>query len=438
MTERFKTYLAEKHLISDRPALIGVSGGRDSMVLCHLYLSSGIPFAIAHCNFKLRAEESDADEAFVKNWADKHQIVVHIKSFDTAEFAQQNGISIQMAARELRVTWFEQLCSENNYEFYATAHHQDDAIETYLINQIRGTGLAGLHGILPRQGQLIHPMLFCGREEITYYAQNTQINWREDSSNKENKYLRNKVRNQLIPLLKEINPEIHSILVGNTKRLKASEEIYLLKIEEYKNQICTPTNSGFSIDLKQLQNIPQKDLVLFEIINDFGFNYSQASQILTSDKTKSGSLMESSSHILLKNRDELILKGKEEKSKAVYSIDQCVENIHKPIQLLFNYQGQKEVKKEESIGQFDYHLLKFPLVLRKWKEADFFYPLGMKGKKKRLSDFFIDEKMSIFDKNKCWLLCSGSNIIWVVGKRMDERFKISNDTKQVLEIRWMK
>jgi len=438
MINRFKTYLAEQQLISEKPVLIGTSGGRDSMVLCHLYLLSDIPFTIAHCNFNLRAKESDEDETFVRQWAENHQIPIHVKSFDTLEFANENGLSIQMAARDLRLNWFEELCIENNYEFYATAHHQDDAIETYFINQIRGTGLAGLHGILPKQGRLIHPLLFCNREEITQFAQNKQINWRDDSSNQGTKYLRNKVRHQLIPLLKEIKPNITSIIQDNMSRLKSSEDIYQIKIDELKSQICDYDGNKTSINLKILKKIPQKELVLYEIVHPYGFNFTQVSQILKPSETESGSFIDSYSHLLLKNRDSLLLKEKQKQSKEIWRIEEGANSIQNPIFLQINYKNHFKIIPDELLGQFDYQKLKFPLFLRKWREGDFFYPLGMKGKRKLLSDYFIDEKFSLIEKNETWILCSGKDIIWILGKRIDDRFKITKETTQVLEIKWFR
>jgi len=436
MIERFKSYIKENKLESEKPILIGASGGRDSMVLCHLYLLTNIPFAIAHCNFNLREEESTGDETFVRNWAKTHQIRIHVKSFDTIDYAEKNSISIQMAARELRVNWFKNICIENNYKYYATAHHQDDAIETYFINQIRGTGLAGLHGILPKQGQLIHPMLFCNKSDITQFAQSNKISWRDDSSNNRTKYLRNKVRHQLIPLLKEINPNISTILLENMRRLKSSEDLYRVKIEELKDAIVDVYDNKTSIDINQLKMIPQKELVLFEIMNSYGFNYTQISQILKTSETESGSFIDSGSHILLKNRDLLILKEKNETTNEIWRIEKGADSIQNPIFLQFTYKDHFKIVGDEFLGQFDYQKLEFPLFLRKWKEGDFFYPLGMKGKKKLLSDYFIDEKLSLIEKKETWILCSGKNIVWIIGKRIDDRYKITNKTQQVLEIRW--
>lgn len=436
MIERFKAFIDKEGLKSEKPILVGTSGGRDSMVLCHLYLLSNIPFAIAHCNFTLRGEDSDGDEAFVSKWAKHHHIPIHKITFETAAYAEENGISIQMAARDLRLKWFKQICTENHYDFYATAHHLDDSIETYIINQIRGTGLAGLHGILPKQGKLIHPLLFCNRAEITEFAQSNHINWREDKSNTETKYLRNKVRNQLMPLLQEINPNIKSILQTNIERLKASEEIYQLKIEEIKNDIFNKIDDTFIVDLKKLNQLPQKELVVYEIINKFRFNYTQLSQILATNE--SGSCIESESHIILKNRDELILSKKTNSQSEYYQIDDQADFINQPIKLKLSIKENFEISKDEPIGQFDFKKIKFPLILRKWQQGDYFQPLGMKGKKKLLSDYFIDEKMSILEKDNTWLLISGGDIVWVVGKRIDERFKITQKTSQILEIKWLK
>lgn len=438
MIERFKSFIDKESLKSEKPVLIGTSGGRDSMVLCHLYLKANIPFAIAHCNFKLREEDSEGDESFVTEWAKQQHITIHKIAFDTKAYAEEKGISIQMAARDLRLNWFEQICSENNYEFYATAHHLDDSIETYLINQIRGTGLAGLHGILPKQGKLIHPLLFCHRDQITDFAKSHHIKWREDKSNSENKYLRNKVRNQLMPLLREMNPNIKSILETNIERLKASEEIYQLKTEEIKNKIISKTDKILTIDLGQLFQFPQKELVLYELINQFGFNYTQVSQILEITETESGAYVESETHTLLKNRGELLLSEKNQSHSDFFQIDEHTDLIHQPIKLKIERKEKFKIHKDEQTGQFDLNKLKFPLILRKWETGDYFQPLGMKGKKKLLSDYFVDEKMSILEKDQTWLLISGEEIVWVIGKRIDERFKISQKTSQILEIKWLK
>ncbi len=434
MIERFQDFLSEKQLHSKSPVLIGVSGGRDSMVLCHLYLKSNIPFAIAHCNFCLRGKESDQDEVFVKNWADENKVKIHIAKFNTNEFAEKHSLSIQMAARELRINWFKELCESNHYEYYATAHHQDDAIETYFINQIRGTGISGLHGILPKQGPLIHPLLFCNRGEITQFAQNAHLNWRDDSSNAETKYLRNKIRHQLLPLLLEINPHIQTILQDNMNRMSAIEEIYRLKLDEIKDEIFQQKSNGISINLSQLNKYPQVALILFESIQKFGFNYSQCSQILESKEMDSGAMFESGSHLLLKNRNELLIQEKTEISNEIWRIEKGTDAIQKPILLIFSYLDKFKITKNENIGQFDLSKLNFPLFLRKWKKGDYFYPIGMKGRKKMVSDYFIDEKMSVFEKQNCWLLCSGKHIIWILGKRLDERYKINKETKTILEI----
>lgn len=436
MINRFQKFLSENHLHSESPVLIGTSGGRDSMVLCHLYLKSDIPFSIAHCNFSLRGKESDQDEGFVKEWAEKNKVKIHIKNFSTKEHAVKQGISIQMAARELRVNWFHNLCKEYNYEFYATAHHQDDAIETYFINQIRGTGLSGLHGILPKQGRLIHPLLFCNREEITQYAQQAQISWRDDSSNAETKYLRNKIRHQLVPLLQEINPHIKTILQDNMNRLRAAEEIYQLKMNEITNEIFQQNAKDKSMNLSKLNTYPQASLILFESIQKFGFNFSQCSQILQLKDEQSGAIFESESYLLLKNRETLLIQKKTNFSDKIWEIEKETSSIQQPIALSFYYRDTFKINSKENTGQFDFSKLKFPLLLRKWKNGDFFYPLGMRGRKKLLSDYFIDEKMSVFDKNNCWLLCSGKDIIWIIGRRADERYKITNQTKKILEIKW--
>lgn len=435
MLKHLQSFIQSNNLESSKPILIGVSGGRDSVVLCELYYQLQIPFAIGHCNFSLRAKESDEDEFFVMEISKIYNVPFHSITFNTKDHAQKHGISIQMAARELRMHWFEKLCKSFNYEFYATAHHQDDAIETYLINQIRGTGISGLHGILPKQGKLIHPLLFAGREDITIYAKAHSLNWREDSSNAQTKYLRNQVRHELIPLLSKIHPNIKKVLIDNMERISASEQIYSAKIEECKTEMTSIKKGELVIDLDQLLVSEQSPTLLYEFIKAYGFNYDQCKQILEIDaKSTSGATMRSVNHQLLRDRDRLILKKTELQDNYLYPIVEGIEKIDEPISLTIELTNSTEIVQQDNIAQFDYDQIKFPLYLRKWEKGDCFFPLGMKGQKKLLSDYFIDQKLSLFEKEKIWLLCSDQDIIWIIGHRIDNRFKISKETKKTIKI----
>lgn len=435
MLKAFQSFIHKNHLASSQAILIGVSGGRDSVVLCDLYHQLQIPFAIAHCNFSLRAQESDEDEFFVVELSKKYNVPFHSITFDTKEHAKQNGISIQMAARELRLSWFQKLCESFNYEYYATAHHQDDTIETYLINQIRGTGISGLHGILPKQDSLIHPLLFASRENITEYAETQSILWREDSSNAENKYIRNQVRNELIPLFTNINSNIKKVLIDNMERIYASEQIYKAKIEECKTEMSFQKNEELYIELDKLTGAHQAPTILYEMIKAYGFNFDQCKQILDLDENSmSGALMQSTTHQLLRNREHLILKNIDAGNSNQYILEKGSTELNDPLSLKVELSDSTEILKQSNIAQLDANKISFPLHLRKWQQGDFFYPLGMKGQKKLLSDFFIDQKLSLFEKENIWLLCCKEDILWVIGHRIDNRFKIRPETKRTLQI----
>jgi tRNA(Ile)-lysidine synthase len=435
MLKDFQEYIAKYNLVSDKGAtLIGVSGGRDSVVLCDLYRRAGLPFALAHCNFNLRGQESDADEAFVIELARQFGVELYRKNCDTKAYAQSQGISIQMAARDIRFNWFKELVEEHKFPYYATAHHQDDVIETYFINQIRGTGIAGLHGILPKLNQLVHPLLFASREDIDAYIEKNQIKYREDSSNSSIKYLRNKLRHQLIPLLEDINPDIKKILLNNMKRIYSAEQILQLKVEECRKEFCHWVDDHLFIHIASVTTHEFAPTLLYELIKEFGFNYSQAEQALhINEETISGAKFYSDRSILLRDREHLIIKKADGKPTKRLDITRDTQSISHPLQIEFSQSTDFKIIRHNQTAQFDMEKLHFPLSLRKWHTGDYFYPLGMKGKKKLLSDFFIDQKLSVFEKEAVWLLCSHDQIVWVIGHRMDDRFKISSGTKLIYQ-----
>ncbi len=436
MLNSFVSFIQQNHINSSSPILVGVSGGRDSVVLCDLYHQAKINFVIAHCNFGLRAEESNEDEQFVIELANKYQVQLFKTNIQTKKLATEMGISIQMSAREQRVKWFKELCKKYGFEYYATAHHSDDAIETYLINQIRGTGISGLHGILPQQGQLIHPLLFASRNDITEYAKNNNLTWREDSSNKQTKYLRNKIRHQVIPLLQEINPGIKNTFIENMKRIHASEGIYQQKIEELRIHLLTKDKQGWSIPITELKKNEPASTVLFELLKEFGFNFSQCEQVLQENEFyQSGALFHSSNYQLLRDRNHLLIKKENKNLKDEYSINSLDTVLETPLALSLESSENKEIISDKNIAKLDVGKLVFPLILRKWKKGDYFFPLGMNGRKKLVSDFFIDKKLSLFEKQNTWILCSNNEIVWIVGHRIDNRFKISSKTKKTTTIK---
>jgi len=440
MVKAFQKYIHDQKLFSDEnKILLGISGGIDSMVMLDLFQKAGYQFCIAHCNFKLRGKESVTDQAFIETFAKKNNLSFFIKQFDTESFAQENQISIQMAARQLRLTWFNELLHDENLDYYATAHHLDDQAETFFINLMRSTGIAGLHGILPKQDKLIHPMLFTNRESINKYAVTENIIFREDSSNQTNKYLRNKIRHQLIPLLNDINPDFDKILAGNIEHIQQTEKIYRNEVRKVETQLLKKgQNDVFKIEISKLKQLSESVLFLYEMISKFGFNYNDAEDMIKSIDSISGKLFFSATHRLIRDREFFIIQKIDpvKKNNPKFQIYESQLAISDPVKITFEkikLNKNFQIKTNQNIASFDYNLLSFPLTLRKWEKGDNFYPLGMQNKK-LLSDYFIDQKFSIIKKENTWLLVSGDDIIWILGDRIDNRYKITEKTMQILKL----
>jgi len=421
--------------LKEKKLLLAVSGGIDSMVLVHLCHQLKLDFSVAHCNFQLRGNESDDDENFMKSQTEKLQIPVFIQKFDTKSIAQTQKLSIQLAARKLRYDWFYELMNENGFDYILTAHHLDDSLETFLINFTRGSGLDGLIGIPKQNDKIVRPLLIFSRNEIETFAQENQIAWREDSSNSSDKYLRNKLRHDVIPILKELNSSLLSSFENTIKNLKqsqslvddASKMVYEKVASKQENQIV------FNLDL--LLTYPNYQAYLFSWLSDFGFTDWDSVYDLVS--VQSGKQVMSDSHVLLKNRNTLLLFFRKENSEEViYQIDKAQKQVKVPLNLTFCNVSDISVQSTNTIF-VDAEKLQFPLTIRKWKEGDFFQPFGMKGKKK-VSKFFKDEKFSILEKNEIWLLCSNDKIVWIIGKRQDDRFKITETTTKILQINCIK
>lgn len=439
MLVEFKKYIQNEKLFSKKkPILLGVSGGIDSMVMADLFLKSEYQFAIAHCNFQLRGAESDNDELFVKKFAADKQIPFFSIRIDTEKFSRSNGISIQMAARELRMNWFNDLCISKGYNCIATAHHLDDQNETFFINLLRGSGIAGFHGILPASGKIVHPLMFSNREAITSYALKNSVSYREDSSNNKDDYLRNNIRHNLIPLLNEMKPGFSDSLSESILKLQSVENIYNIHLTKVWNSISQQDDKITKINIQKLKKLPELHTHLFEFLRPFGYNFSDAKQIKECLEGDSGKTFYSKSHRLIIDRSSILLHridlintGDDE-----FQIYEDTSFIKEPIPLQIRIHPRIEkykILKETNIALLDVNCIKFPLKLRKWKQGDHFYPLGMKGKK-LVSDFFTDQKFSLIQKEKTWLLISGNDIVWIVGHRIDDRFKISDRTKSILEI----
>lgn len=441
MLQSFKTFIQKENLFTfTEKVLLTVSGGIDSIVMCELFHQAGLKFGIAHCNFQLRKEESDADENFVEELAEKYNITFHSISFDTDVYAKKNKVSIQVAARELRYKWFEEIREQFGYAYIATAHHMDDSIETFFINLIRGTGISGLHGILPKQGKIIRPLLFTNKNKIEVFAKKNKLKHREDSSNASDKYVRNKIRHHIIPALKELNPDLENTINKDIERLRDVEMIYKKDIENKSSKIVKKGKNDIRISIKELKKLSPLNTYLYEFLKPFGFNSASIEEITSSLNGISGKQFFSPTHRLIKDREFLLIetkiKNKESGQKIVekkYSVKKNQKKISiDDLKIFFKSVSPKnhQLKVINSCANLDLDKLEFPLEIRKWKQGDFFYPFGMKGKKK-LSDFFIDKKFSLHEKENTLLMTSNDNIVWVIGSRIDDRFKITEKTKKI-------
>jgi len=409
--------------------LIACSGGMDSVVLTHLMKKSNFEIALAHCNFSLRGKESDGDEMFVIGLAKSMQIPVFVETFDTKKIAQEHKISTQMAARDLRYAWFDEILKDFKFDYLLTAHHLDDNLETFFINLSRGTGLTGLAGIPKRNNKIIRPLLDFSREEILKYAEENNLKWREDSSNLKTDYLRNKLRLEVLPQFKETNEALLKNFQKTQRNIQASQNL----IEDYTalvyNLVVSEAVDSYNINIPKIKELPHTDALLYELLHGFGFTeWEDVSNLLDA---QTGKQLFSKTHRLIKNREELVLTEIDlEKRNDEFLVFE--EEITFPINL--------KIEPSKYIGETEKNLiyvasekLNFPLKLRKWKNGDSFQPFGMKGKKK-LSKFFKDEKISLNEKEKIWLLLSEEKIVWVIGHRMDDRFKITEKTKRILKI----
>lgn len=439
MQEKFLSYIAQEHLFNTKEKiLLTVSGGVDSIVMCDLFHAAGFAFAIAHCNFQLREQESEGDELFVKEIAEKYAVPFYHTRFDTAAYSKKHKLSIQAAARELRYDWFEKIRIQHHFHYIATAHHEGDVIETFFINLIRGTGISGLRSIVPKQGKIIRPLLFANKKDILIYAAEQKISYREDSSNASDKYLRNKIRHQLMPVLNEFSPVAESSIMQSIEKLRAAEFIYKQTIEEVSSRICIKKNNTIRISIAEIKKLNPVSTYLYELLKPYGFNSSTTSSILKSLNGEPGKLFFGSTHRLIKDRTALILEPfqisemEEEYVIQKNEIDFMIPGLQFNFSIVSNT-AQRAVSKLPDHASVDLDKIKFPLTLRRWKTGDTFYPLGMKGKKK-LSDFFTDKKLSLMEKEKIWLLCSEEKIVWVIGMRLDERFKVKERTKTIFHI----
>lgn len=419
--------------------LVGVSGGRDSVALLDILIKLGYQCTVAHCNFHLRGEESDRDEKFVQQLSFNLNIPYYSVDFDTVNYAKQKNISIEMAARELRYSWFTSLTKKINAQAIAIAHHADDNVETFLMHLVRGTGLKGLTGISPKNGLIVRPLLCCTRNEINEYIKNNNLSFIEDSTNQSVDFQRNKIRLQVIPLLEEINPSVKKVLSESIERFSEINTFYENAIEKIKKQLLTVDNDQLKINIDLLCKQASPKTILFEILHPYGFNESIVQDIEKHLHDESGKIFYSPTHYLIKDRNYLIISNKIKKNETTFFITENDSEISFPLHLSITRKKKEQnfvISKDNRIIQIDASLIQYPLTLRRWTNGDTFFPFGM-NRQKKLSDFFIDQKLNLKQKDETWLLLSQNQIVWVVGLRLDNRFKITESTQEVLEIKML-
>ncbi len=448
LLQQYQEYIISQNLFpKEKHLLIAVSGGADSVVLCHLTREAGYGFSIAHCNFCLRGEESDRDEAFVRSLAHQMNVPFYIKKFSTRDYVADHAVSLQVAARHLRYAWFKEIVegewkpenkngrgSDTVPDLVLTAHHADDNIETLLMNFFKGSGIKGLQGIPVKNKNIIRPLLFATKADVLEWASLNNIQWIEDSSNQETKYTRNYLRHQIIPVIEKTFPQIKENLTDSIKRFGDIELLYRQAIEIHKKKLLEYKDDEVHIPVMKLKNLIPLETVFYEIIKDYGFSAAQVGEALKLLQSATGKYIRSHTHQLLRNRSWLIMTPLHTSQPGILTIEKETEAI------VFE-NGKLEIREREYDNKpfsrikaefLDAKNLQYPLILRKWKAGDYFYPLGMR-KKKKLSRFLIDQKIPQHQKEKTWVLESAKKIIWVVGLRIDDRFKVTPNTKKIIE-----
>jgi tRNA(Ile)-lysidine synthase len=438
LLELFKSFNVKERLFApaDR-LLLAVSGGLDSMVLAELCHRAGLDFVIAHCNFQLRGAESQRDEEFVIQQAARYGCDIRIRRFDTASYALSKKVSVQVAARQLRYEWFETLLLDGQARFVLTAHQLDDNIETMVMNFFKGTGIAGLRGMLPKQGHVVRPLLFATREQLEAFAVGAGLNWMEDSSNQSDKYTRNYFRHQVIPLIAQVYPGALSNLADNLGRFREIEKVYRQSIDVQLGKLLERRGNEIHIPVEKLRKLSPLATLLFEVLTPYGFSPQQLDAVIALVDSDSGKYVVSSGegYRLLKNRNWLILSPLESIEAAHILVEEKDVVVRfREGGLRFERMGMPATLDQGPlVALLDASRVVFPLLLRRWRPGDYFYPLGMR-KKKKLSRFFIDCKLSIADKERVWVLEMDKKVIWVVGLRIDDRWKIGPGTASVLRI----
>lgn len=438
--QAFTHYIQKHSLISDgEKILLAFSGGVDSVVLATLLKETEQSFALAHCNFSLRDKESDGDEGFARTFAQQINVPFFSIRFDTLEYAKQHKVSTQVAARDLRYNWFYELMKQEGYDLLATAHHQTDQVETMLQNMVRGTGLAGIEGMKPKEEKLIRPLLLANRVEVEQFALAKELKWREDSSNKSNKYSRNKVRNVVLPVLKGLNPKYEESFYNLSQLVGEYRSLLWETIEANIKDVISREGETLKINKKGIQALPNAQLYLYELLSPYGFNNDVISQITQSLDRQSGAVFYSDRSGALIDREEIIIRStnKIPNEGIDFELDESVTQFsfaNKNFEIVRVPNSEYEIVRDDAIAQLDADMLQFPLKIRSWQQGDYFYPLGMR-KKKKVSDFYIDQKIPVFEKLEYPLLFSDNHLACIAGLRIDDRFKVTDKTETVLVIK---
>lgn len=445
MLEKVREFIHKENLIpNNTKVIVGLSGGMDSMVLLDILILLGYRCTAAHCNFHLRGEESDRDENFVKKWCKSIDIPFTSINFDTKQYAVDRKISIEMAARELRYNWFETLRRHHQADFIAVAHHKDDSVETVLLNLIRGTGIKGLTGISPKNGYIVRPLLGISRSEIEKYISERDIPYVTDSTNNEDLYLRNALRLNVLPILEKLNPSVKDTIYRTSKNVTEAEKVYSDSIQKAIKKAFNDNK----IDINVLKHTASPRSVLFELLTPYNFTPSTIEDISESINSISGKIFfsergsysENKKYKLIKDRNFFLFEEVKEKCEEdeTYSIEEGIREINSPINLkIKELRAPVEIKYNRHFLYVDAEKIKYPLKLRKWRTGDWFIPFGMRGRKK-LSDYFTDRKFSLKDKDDAWILTSSEDIVWIVGERNDDRFRITEDTKKIIIIEYVR
>lgn len=426
-------FLSNTLLDQSSTYLLACSGGVDSMCLADLLITSGIHFELAHVNFQLRGDESEGDMDFVRTWADSNNITYHINRVDTLSYSKTKGISIQMAAREIRYSFFEEIRASQKLHGILLAHHEDDQLETIFLNLLRGTGIEGVYGMAERKGWLIRPLLPYSKAEIQRYVVENQLKWRDDSSNKKDDYKRNNLRINGLPAIYDLEPDARKNLLTSFQRLKDTGRAFSGLFEIWESTYIRKESDYQFLSLKAIQNQAGNSTILYFWLRPFGFNSDQAQAIANGlEGPKTGNLFKSSSHLLHFNRDELVLAPIQEDFKPI-TIPESDTELNLPEgKFLITIQNHPfSLDKNPLHAQLDRSRLEFPLLIRTWKEGDKFVPLGMNSHKK-ISDFLIDSKVPLAKKRSVKVLVSGNEIAWVIGLRIADWAKFTSATQNIV------